>query len=106
MIKAHTYFCTLISLFLHVNIFSLQAHLDKLNEFLRKVSNSSFIIIIYKTRIYKTPLIIVNISDYTFVHLPSPTKVGGVGAYVSKSLKFSENKSLRLQGQGMRRPLN
>ena len=42
----------------------------------------------------------MNIPDYTFVHLPSPTKAGDVGAYVSRSMKFSENESLRLQIQG------
>ena len=42
----------------------------------------------------------MNIPDYTFVHLPSPNKAGDVGAYVSRSLKFSENESLHLQIQG------
>ena len=41
----------------------------------------------------------MNISDSAFVHFPSPTKAGGVGAYVLRSLKFSENESLRLQIQ-------
>ena len=42
----------------------------------------------------------MNIYDYTFVHFPSSTKAGGVGAYVSRCLKFSENESLHLQIQG------
>ena len=42
----------------------------------------------------------MNISDYTFVHLLSSTKAGGVGAYVSRCLKFLENESLHLQIQG------
>ena len=87
-------------LFLHVNISSLQAHMDELNELLLNIINPPSIIFISETRIYKTPLINVNIADYTFVHLPSPTKAGGIGAYVSRSLKFSENESLRLQIQG------
>ena len=74
--------------------------MDEINKLLLKITNSPSVIFISETRIYKTPLINVNISDSTFVHLPSPTKAGGVGAYVSRSLKFSENESLRLQIQG------
>ena len=87
-------------LFLHVNISSLQAHMDELNELLLNIINPPSSIFISETRIYKTPLINVNIPDYTFVHLPSPTKTGDVGAFVSRSLKFSKNESLRLQIQG------
>ena len=82
-------------LFLHVYVSSLQAHVNELGELLLNITNPTSIIFISKTRIYKTPLINVNISDYTFVHLPLPTKAGGVGAYVSRSMKFSENESLR-----------
>ena len=67
-------------LFLHVNISSLQAHMDELNELLLNIINPPSIIFISETCIYKTPLINVNIPDYTFVHLPSSTKAGGVGA--------------------------
>ena len=87
-------------LFLHVNISSQQAHSDELNESLLTITNPSSIIFISETRINKTPSITANIHYYTFVHLPSPTKAGGVGAFVSRSLKFSENESLRLQIQG------
>ena len=84
-------------LLLHGNISSLQAYLDELNELLLNITNPPSIIFISETRIYKTSLINVNIPNYTFVHLPSPTKAGDVGAYVSRSLKFSENGSLRMQ---------
>ena len=86
---------------MNFNISSLQARLDELNELLINITNPPSIIFIYEVRfIYKTPLINVNTPDYTFVHLPSPTKAGGVAAYVSRSLKFSENESLCLQIQG------
>ena len=42
----------------------------------------------------------MNLPEYAFVHLSSPTKTGGIGANVSRSLKLSENESLRLQIQG------
>ena len=87
-------------LILHVNISSLLVYWDKLNELLLNITNLPSIIFISKTRIYKTLLINVNISDYTFVHLPLPTKAGGVGTYVSRTLKFSKTESLRLQIQG------
>ena len=82
---------------MRVNTSSLQVHLDELNELLLNITNPLSIIFISETRIYKTPYINVNIPDYTFVHLPTPTKPGGVGGYVSRSLKFSENESLLLQ---------
>ena len=59
-------------LFLHVNISSLQAHLDEINELLLNITNSPSIIFISETRIYKTPLINVNLPDNTltiFLHL-------------------------------------
>ena len=87
-------------LFLHVNISSQQAHSDELNESLLTITNPSSIIFISETCINKTPSITANIHYYTFVHLPSPTNAGGVGAFVSRSLKFSENESLRLRIQG------
>ena len=42
----------------------------------------------------------MNIPDYIFVHLPSPTKANGVGVNVSRSSKFSEKENLLLQIQG------
>ena len=42
----------------------------------------------------------VNIQGYTFLHKPTQTKAGGVGAYVSNNLKFSENETLSLDIEG------
>ena len=67
-------------LFLQDNISSVQARLDELNELLPNITNFPSSICISETRIHKTPLINVNIPGYTFVHLPLPTKAGGVGA--------------------------
>ena len=37
-----------------------------------------------------------SIPGYTFIHRPSSTKAGGVGAYVFNILKFAENDYLRV----------
>jgi len=78
----------------------LQAHFDELNVLLLHISNPPSIVIISETRITTNPLININIPGYDFIHFPSPTKAGGVGAYVSRSLNFTENNSLRLQVSG------
>ena len=59
-------------------------------------SHPPSIIFLTETRIYSNPTINVNIPGYTFLHKPTPTKAGGVGAYVSNNLKFSENETLSL----------
>ena len=69
-----------LNLFFHVNISSLQNH--EIPILLNITNSPSFI---SETRIYKTPLINVNIPAYTFVHFSSPTEASGAGAYVSRS---------------------
>ena len=88
------------NLIVHLNESSLQAHFDELNEFINCFSNPPSIISLSETRINVKPSININIPGYTFVHCPSPTKAGGVGAYFSNCLKFSENELLRLQVLG------
>ena len=84
-----------------INISSLQAHFDELNEFLSKFSHPPpSIIFLTETRIYSNPTINVNIPGYTFLHKPTSTKAGGVGAYVSNNPKFSENETLNLNIEG------
>ena len=87
-------------LVLHLNISSLHAHFDDLNEFLSKFSHPPSIIFLTETRIYSNPTINVNIPGYTFFHKPTPTKAGKVGAYVSNNLEFSENETLNLDIEG------
>ena len=48
-------------LFIHLNIASLQAHFDDLNEFLLKFSNPPFVIFLSETCIKIDPLININI---------------------------------------------
>ena len=83
-------------LIIHLNICSLQAHFDDFNLFLHKFSHPLSIIFLSEIRININPIININIPGYLFVHFPSPTKAGGVSAYVAKNLKFSENEHYRL----------
>ena len=85
---------------LHLNISSLQAHFDELNEFLLNFPNPPAIIFLSETRINIAPQISNVLPGYTFIHHPSPTRAGGVGAYIKSSLIFSikDNLSLNVQG--------
>ena len=85
---------------IHLNIASLQAHFDDLNEFFLKFSNLPAVIFLSETRIKTDPLININIPGYTFLHYPSPTNAGGVGVYISNVITFSENQTFRLEVQG------
>ena len=73
-------------LIIYLNICSLQSHFDELNEFLLSFSSPPSVIFISETRINVEPLINVNIPGYTFLHLPSNTRAGGVGAYFLENL--------------------
>ena len=66
--------------FIHQNISSLQSHLDELHDLLLELTHPPSIIFISETRINKEPLININLPGYTFLHSPSPSVVGGVGA--------------------------
>ena len=85
---------------LHLNISSLQAHFDGLNEFLLNFSKPPAIIFISETRINIAPQISNVLPGYTFIHHPSPTRAGGVGAYIKSFLILSikDNLSLNVQG--------
>ena len=80
---------------LHFNTCSLQAHFDELLDFLQDLSSLPSIILISETRINNNPVINIDISGYYFVHFPSSTKAGGVGAYLSTSLKFTLKDNLQ-----------
>ena len=82
--------------FIHLNIASLQAHFDELIEFLSNFFTPPATIFLSETRINVIPSTNINIPNYTFTHLPSPTIVGGVGAYISNELNFSLINELRL----------
>ena len=87
-------------LFLHLNISSLQAHFDDLFDFLSQLDQPPSIVFISETCINIEPSTNITISGYTFIHCPSPTKAGGVGAYISDHLNFTVNETLKLGVNG------
>ena len=82
-------------LLLHINISSLQDHIDELNDLFLNFTFPLSIIFVSNPFIIN-PQINIHISGYAFLHFSSPTKAGEVGAYVLKSLNIVENNSLRL----------
>ena len=56
--------------------------------------------LISETRINVEPHTSIDIPGYTFVHFPSPTTVGGVGAYFSNFVNYTEIKTLKMQIRG------
>ena len=85
--------------FLDLNISSLQYHFEELNELLCNFSNL-VLIFLSETRININPLDNIDIPGYTFIHYPSPTRAGGVGAYISNILNFTINENLSLSVAG------
>ena len=79
---------------------SLQAHFDDLFDFLSQLDQPPSILFISKTRINIEPSTNITIPGYTFMHCPSPTKAGDVGAYISDHLNFTVNETLNLGVNG------
>ena len=49
-----------------------------------------------ETKFKTQPLLNIDISRYTFVHIDSPTTAGGIAMYISNALQFSELNNLQL----------
>ena len=82
------------------NISSLQTHFDDFKEFLSNFSHPPSLILISETRIHLNPILNIEIPNYTFTHVPSPTGARGVMAYVLKELNFTVNDRLSLNIDG------
>ena len=83
-----------------VNICSLQSYIDEIKQFLKCIKTPPSILLLSETRINVDPHTDIEIPGYTFVHFPSPTIVGGVGAYFSNLVTFTEIENLKLQTRG------
>ena len=81
---------------IHFNVRSLQKNFDAFYEFLCNHSCSSDIICVTETRLKTQPLLNIDISGYTFVHIDSPITAGGVAMYISNALQFSVLNNLQL----------
>jgi len=66
----------------HLNIASLQLHIDELRSFLSNLKHRFKVICISETRLHDvTPLVNVDIDGYTFEHTPTSSQCGGTGIY-------------------------
>ena len=67
----------------HMNIASLQTHIDELRTLLTFLDHPFDAIGITETRLYESsPLVEIQIPGYVFNHTPTTTKCGGAGIYV------------------------
>ena len=68
---------------LHMNIASLQAHIDELRSVLSLLDHPFDIMGITETRLHdSSPLVEIQIPGYVFHHTPTTTQCGGAGLYV------------------------
>ena len=81
---------------IHFNVRSLQKNFDAFHEFLCNQSCSPDIICVTETRLKNQPLLNIDISGYTFIHIDSPTTAGEVAMYISNALQFSVITNLQL----------
>ena len=67
----------------HMNIASLQAHIDELRTLLTLLDHPFDAVCITETRLHDPkPLVNINIPGYDFLHTPTNTGCGGAGMYV------------------------
>ena len=74
---------------IHLNIASLQKHIDELRNLLKLLHYSFDIICISETRLYEqSPLVDVNIDGYDFIHKETSSQCGGVAIYIKSNLEY------------------
>ena len=83
---------------LHMNISSLQGHIDDLKILLSLLNHKFSVIGITETRIREgsDPLLNIDIDGYVFKGVGTKTSCGGVGLYINSDLDFSFRKKLSL----------
>ena len=81
---------------LHLNIASLQGHINDLKDLLSLLFHRFSVIGITETRIKEgnEPLINIDINGYTFKGVGTKSLCGGVGLYIRNDLDFSQCKNL------------
>ena len=74
---------------IHLNIASLQRHIDELRTFLTILEHPFQVICISETRLHDDkPLTNIQIDGYDFVHTKTTTQCGGVGIYVKNGIEY------------------
>ena len=81
---------------LHLNIASLQAHIDDLKNLLAILDHPFHIIGITETKIIdqKEPLTNINVDGYVFENTPTKTSFGGSGLFIRSDLDYKKIKNL------------
>jgi len=82
---------------IHLNISSLQRHIDDLRSLLAGLEMKFDIICISETRLYdEKPLVNIDIDGYNFIHTTTHTHAGGAGMYINSKLEFEKMDSISL----------
>ena len=86
----------------HVNIASLNAHIDDLTILLARLKQPVDIIGISETKIIRDidPSNNINIPGYTFVDEPTDSFFGGTGFYIKRDLDFEIRNDLKINSPG------
>ena len=72
---------------LHIKVRSLNKNSD-LFEFIESLNFLLHVICLSETRIKMDPLINIELTNYSFVHVKSKSNAGGVAIYISKNLNY------------------
>ena len=82
---------------LHINIRSIQKHIDVLCELIFNLSRSPDVILITETRIQEHPAVNIEIQGYNLKFANSPTKAGGVAMYFT-NFEIAPKYNLEIEG--------
>ena len=74
--------------FLHLNISSLQKHVNELVEMLHYLTIKPSVICLSEIRIGKEPSTNIEIPGYKYEFFSSPTVIGGVAIYILSNIKY------------------
>jgi len=75
----------------HLNIASLQCHINELRTLLAIIGHPFDVICISETRLHDNkPLSNIQLEGYEFVHTPTSTRCGGVGIYIKSSIEYDQ----------------
>ena len=82
----------------HLNIASLQAHIDELKILLQLLTFKFDIIGISETKLIKgeEPVINISLPNYSYIHTPSEASKGGTLLYISNQLNFKPREDLQV----------
>jgi len=79
----------------HLNIASLQCHIDELKSLITLLDHPFDVICITETRLHdQNSLSNIQIDGYDFIHTPTATRCGGAGIYIKSSLEYENLNNL------------